>query len=228
MSSPKRSSKRIATSDTARIGFIGAGRLATAIINGLVAYGKIDPKRIFVAAPSVSNSENLKLTHKGLRTTKRNIDIFGRFDCDIVFLCITPNVIRNLYKMGGTKPAALTTNYIPNMRHPVYVLSMIFGFNLNQLKECLLNPENPNRYMVKFHRCVMSCTAAYAIGYCWIDVEPDSPQLPDLVRKIINLIAKIEYLPENQMDAACSIVGAGLSFVTIAFFAYLIPSKLFN
>lgn len=112
-------SKTGADVNSAKIGFVGAGKLAESIISGLVAYGKVDPKRIHVSAPSSNNTDRLKQNFQGLKVTKRNLDIFGKFDCDIIFLAVNGSVIRNLYKLGGSRPAPLTTNYIPNMKHPV-------------------------------------------------------------------------------------------------------------
>lgn len=104
---------------TAKIGFVGAGKVVESIISGLVVYGRIDPKRMFVSAPSTNNTDRLKQAYPGLKTTKRNLDIFGKFDCEIIFLAVNGSVIRNLYILGGSRPAALTTNFIPNMKHPV-------------------------------------------------------------------------------------------------------------
>ena len=140
-------SKKAADVNTAKIGFVGAGKIAESIINGLVVYGKVDPKRIHVAAPSNNNTDRLKQNYSGLKVTKRNLDIFGKFDCDIIFLAVNGNVIRNLYKLGGSRPAPLTTNYIPNMKHPIYVLSLITGFQIEDLKKTLLNPEHPEKYV---------------------------------------------------------------------------------
>ncbi|OTF74500.1 hypothetical protein BLA29_000776 [Euroglyphus maynei] len=199
--------------DTARIGFVGAGKLATAIITGLISQrGQVDPKRIYVSAPTTINTDSLKITYPGIHTSKRNIDIFGRFDCDIVFICCPPNVIRSLYKIGGSRPAALTTNFIPNMRHPVYIISLVFGFTVQQIKECLLNPENPGRYTAQFFRCVISHPIAYGVGHWWIDTEPDSERFPNLVREIFTRIALIEYVPESLLDTVCIIVGSGITF----------------
>ena len=220
----RRSRRTRADKTTCRIGFVGAGRLASAIITGLIVHPRdnpnerpVEPKRIYVTAPTTVNTDQLKITFPGIRVSKRNIDIFGRFDCDIVFICVPPSVIKNLYKIGGTRPAALTTNYIPNMRHPVYVFSLVFGYKCDQIKECLLNPENPDRYAVKFFRCVLSHSIAYGVGNCWVNAEPDSKNFPELVRDILSRICRIEYLPETHMDSVCTITGAGLAFVS--FFA---------
>ena len=143
----KSKSKKAADVNSAKIGFVGAGKISESIINGLVVYGKVDPKRIFVAAPSNNNTDKLKQNYQGLKVTKRNLDIFGKHDCDIIFLAVNGNVIRNLYKLGGSRPAPLTTNYIPNMKHPFYVLSLITGYEIKALKDVLLNPEHPEKYV---------------------------------------------------------------------------------
>lgn len=201
--------------NTARIGFIGAGKIATSIITGLVSQrGQVDPKRIYVSAPTTINTDSFKVTYPGIHISKRNIDIFGRFDCDIVFICCPPNVIRNLYKIGGSRPAALTTNFIPNMRHPVYIFSLVFGFTTEQIKECLLNPENPERYTAKFFRCVISHPIAFGVGHWWIDIEPDSANFPNIVREIFTRISLIEYAPESLLDTICIIAGSNITFVS--------------
>ena len=208
----KRGSKKGADVNSAKIGFVGAGKLAESIINGLVVYGKVDPKRIHVAAPSANNTDRMKGTYQGLKVTKRNLDIFGKFDCDIIFLAVNGSVIRNLYKLGGTRPAPLTTNYIPNIKHPIYVLSLITGYEIKVIKDCLLNPEHPEKYMLEMHRIMVNCAAAYGLGVCAVDVEPDSKKLAEPIRALLSMVAKLEYIPEAQMDAACALCGAGLSF----------------
>ncbi|RWS16448.1 pyrroline-5-carboxylate reductase-like protein 1, partial [Dinothrombium tinctorium] len=158
MSSKKSKSKsktnRVIELSSAKIGFIGAGRIAESIVQGLINYGKINQKQIFVAAPSDKNS--IRMKELGCTTTKRNIDIFARYDCDIVFLCVHGGVIQNCYKMGGLRPHPLTVNYIPNMRHPLVILSLISGFDLSQIKAVLLNPEHPDKYILEMHRIMIN------------------------------------------------------------------------
>ena len=211
-----------ADANTARLGFIGAGKLATSIITGLLSVrGQVDPKRIYISSPTTTNTETMKILYPAIHTSKRNIDIFGRFDCDIVFICCPPNVIHSLYKIGGTRPAALTTNYIPNMRHPVYIFSLVFGFNIDQIKDCLLNPENPGKYTAKFYRCVISHSIFYGIGHSYIDTEPDSEKFPNIVREILTRITTLEFVPGNHLDTVCVLVGSGIAFVCIFSFYFL-------
>lgn len=165
---------------------------------------------IHVAAPSSKNLERFKAL--GCRVTKRNYDIFGRYDCDIVFLCFHGYVIKHCYKLGGARPHPLTTNYIPHQRHPIYILSLVSGVSLSQIKACLLNPESNNRYMLEIHRIMMNNAVGHGLGICAIDCEPDSKKLSPPIRQLLSSIAQLENVPASQMDAACAVGGSGLAF----------------
>lgn len=99
-----------------RIGFIGSGKMTESIVMGLVNHAKVDASRMAVSAPTANNTDRLKAQFSGLKVTKRNLDIFGKYESDIVFIAVNGNVIRHLYKLGGVRPAPLCTNYIPNLK----------------------------------------------------------------------------------------------------------------
>lgn len=42
------------------------------------------------------------------------------------------------------------------MKHPIYILSVISGVNLDAIKGCLLNPEHPERYVLEIHRIMVN------------------------------------------------------------------------
>lgn len=171
---------------------------------------KIDPKRIFVSSKSGKNHDFFQ--ELGVNTTKRSYDIFGRMDCDIIFLVFHGYVIRQLFSTGGTRPLALTTNYIPNQRHPIYVLSLVGGIPLSDIKLTLLNPDNPDKYKLEMHRIMLNQSVAYGIGLGAIDVEPDLKQCSPIIRNLLTPMCKLEHIPENNMDVACAIGGNGLTF----------------
>lgn len=196
--------------EEAKIGFLGAGKIAECLVQGLVKYGQIQPTKIHVAAPSNKNLPKFK--DMGCHITKRSYDIFGKYDCEIVFLCLHGTVINECYR-DAARPYALTTNYIPTTRHPIYILSLISGCDCNKIKNVLLNPETKDRYKMEIHRIVMNPGCAYGLGVCAIDVEPDSTKLDQILRVLLSRISKLEYIPPDQMDAACALSGAGLAFV---------------
>ena len=83
-STARRKGAKVVDLETAKIGIVGAGKMCESLVDGLINFGKIPSNRIHVAAPSVRNSERYK--QLGCQTTKRNIDIFARYDCDVIFL----------------------------------------------------------------------------------------------------------------------------------------------
>lgn len=196
--------------EDAKIGIIGAGKVADALVQGFINYGRVEARKIHVSAPSSKNLENFK--NYGCHITKRNIDIFGRYDCDIIFICVHGSVVRRCFKQGGTRPSALCTNYIPYMRHPLYIISLVSGATVDQIKQTLLNPDHPDKYVVEGHRVMINTAAMYGLGLCAIDCEPDSKKLSPCLKALLSSIGRLEYVPESQMDAACAIGGSGLAF----------------
>ena len=200
----------------ARIGFLGAGKMTESIVDGLLAHGNIPARHIFVAAPSKKNLQTFK--DKGCHASKRLIDIFSRYDCDVIFLCFHGSVIKNAFKQGGSRPFPITTNYIPNQKHPIYILSLVSGVTLSEIKECLLNPEHPDRYILEMHRIMINTASAFGQGLVAVDVEPDSSKLTNPIRTLLSSLTpdtqnqRLEYVPEGQMDAACAVGGSGLAF----------------
>lgn len=208
--SSHREKKPDAEFSAAKIGFLGAGKMTETIVAGLTSVGGVEASRIFISAPSNTKLEKFKAM--GIKTTNRNIDIFGRYDCDVIFLACHGSVVANCYKLGGTRPHPITVNYIPNMKHPQHVLSLITGFGIDKIKAVLLNPEHPEKYLMEMHRIVVNAAVAFGQGICAVDCEPDSKKLSPLVRTVLSSIATLEHVPEAHMDAACAICGAGLAF----------------
>lgn len=209
----KSPSKPAPEANNAKIGFVGAGKITEAMVNGLINYGKIEAGKIHVSATSSKNLEGLKSKY-GVHVTKRNIDIFGKYDCDVVFIATPGSAIKKCFSMGGERPHPLCTNFIPNMKHPLFVMSLVTGFSLDQIKKVLLNPEHPDKYQIEMHRMVINTAAAYGLGLAAVDTDPEGRKFHPLLRALLSPIAKIEQVQGDQMDAACALAGAGLAFVS--------------
>ena len=206
----KRDKKDKVTLANCRIGFLGGGKITDAIVKGLIQHTKVEPGRIAVSTKSGRTLDHFK--QAGCLVTKRAYDIFAKLDCDVIFFAFHGHVIRHLYKVGGTRPLALTTNYIPNQRHPIYLLSLVGGVPINDIKNTILNPEHPEKYKLEMHRIMLNASVAYGLGLGALDIEPDSKKCHPLVRDLLTSFAKIEFIPETIMDVACSVGGNGLAF----------------
>lgn len=193
-----------------KIGFLGAGKMAESLITGLTKFGGIKPTQIFVSAPTTKNSSKFKTM--GCHVTKRNIDLFGRYGCDVVFLACHGKVIAECYASGGSRPHPLCVNFIPNLKKPIHLLSLISGWDLNAIKAVLLNPEHPKKYQLEAHRVTANPAVAYGVGIVSIDVDPESKKLSGLVRTLLSSVGSLEAVNADQMDSACATTGAGLAF----------------
>ncbi|XP_074601784.1 pyrroline-5-carboxylate reductase 3-like [Brevipalpus obovatus] len=216
MSESKKKSKKPKRDNTpldvgkAKIGFVGAGHLAEAIVEGLIQHGKVEEKRIFLSAPSDRNLK--KFQEKGCTVSKRNADIFGKFNCDVIFIACPYTAVADLVK-DPKRPQALCTNFISRRGRERFVLSLVPGIKLKLIEGVLLNPEHKDDYIIEFHRICMSPAVRYFNGcLCAIDVEPDSKSLSTAVRTLLDSISHLEFLEEEKQDALCPFLVAGLAF----------------
>ena len=92
------------------------------------------------------------------------------------------------------------------------MLSLIGGVRLDDIKATLLDPDNPDKYMIQMHRVMLNIGVGYGIGMGALDVEPDSTHCSPVVRDLLSAITKLDYFPDQLMDAACAIGGNGLAF----------------
>lgn len=227
---PKRKKGEKVDLNNARYGIIGAGKMAEAIARGLNNFSEsifnfVSLKfifglfflvakatgRVYLASKSARNHDVFK--QMNVTCSKRSYDIFGKMDCDVIFLAFHGFVVRALFKTGGTRPLALTTNYIPNQKHPVYLLSLVGGIPMYDIRSCLLNPDCPEKYKVSFYRIMLNTSIMYGIGLSIIDIEPDSKKCVPVIRDTLNSFSKLEYMPESVIDTACAVGGNGLAFV---------------
>ena len=212
---PTHSRSKVDNVSNARIGFLGAGRMTESIVKGLLRSNdkcQIKAKQLYISAKTTKNLDVFKV--QGIATTTRSYDIFGKFDCDIIFLNMHGFVVRNCFKLGGTRPAPITTNYIPTRRRPIFILSLIGGIPLADIKTVLLNPETINKYKVEMHRLVLNTSVAYGLGLGLLDVELDSKKCHSVIRNTLQMLTNtMELMEPDQMDAACALTGNGMAFV---------------
>lgn len=195
--------------EKAKIGFLGAGKMVQSLVTGLTEYGKVDKGRLFVAAPTSKNLTHFK--EKGIHTTTRNYDIFGKYDCDVIFIACPGSAIMSCLT-DPKRPHPLCTNFIPLTRKDKYILSLVSGIKLSQIQLVLLNPDHKGKYIIEMHRIVPNPGVAYGVGLIAVDVEPDSQKFSSGLRTILSSMAKLDYVPESEMDAACALFGSGLAF----------------
>ena len=103
------------------LGFIGTGKIASAVING-VCSSKIPFNRIYISPRNKLIAQQLKKKFKKISVAKNNQEIVNK--CEWVFLSITPNVGNRIIKNLQFKSSQT-------------IISFISTIKLNQLKKAI-------------------------------------------------------------------------------------------
>ncbi|TNF54207.1 pyrroline-5-carboxylate reductase [bacterium] len=180
-----------------KIGFIGGGNMASAIIKGMTAKGLID---ILVSDPSEEKRSHLQ-KHFGIHTTASNSEVVS--SSDIIILAVKP---QNIHEV------------INNIRKDVTegktVISIAAGISLDYLSSQLKTK--------KIIRVMPNTPALVQEGMTVISLSENiSERDIAAVKDIFLSIGHVIMLPEKYMNAVTALSGSGP-----AFFALFIESML--
>ena len=174
-----------------KIGFIGCGKMAGAIIKGIIKSGFITPENVLA---SKSNPDNLEETSKklGIKIVLDNKEVakFG----DIIFIGVKPSQVKDVL------------NEIKNdISSEKIVVSMAAGVNISQIEDILpdtkvirVMPNTP----VLVNEGMTGITGGKRINTS--DIEK--------VQAVFDSIGKSVVVEENQMDIVTAISGSGPAF----------------
>jgi pyrroline-5-carboxylate reductase len=176
-----------------RIGFLGAGKMATALARGWLAAGLATPEHI-VASDPLPQAREAFAAGSGLRTTAENRQVVA--ESDLLVLAVKPQSMRAL--LADIRPAVTA-------RH--LVVSIAAGISLRQLAEGLGPDRRLVRVMPNTPCLVGAGAAAYAPG------EAATADDLALVDRLLNAVGRAHPLPEKLLDAVTGLSGAGPAFV---------------
>lgn len=177
-----------------KIGFIGLGNMATALISGMLTQKKISPEDILGSSKTETTAARVRETMK-INAKVDNLAVAR--ESDILFLAIKPSMfpavieqVRNEVKKGS------------------YVVSIAAGLDLNYLKSVFSRPD------LKFVRC-MSNTPALVLEGCTAvcaGKEVSDDELAGIVG-LLEALGKVSVVPEQLMDVVVGVSGSSPAYV---------------
>lgn len=176
-----------------RLGFIGCGNMARAIIQGIVTKGVVGPEEIL---GSNTTPERAKETRDklGIETTTDVAQVAGR--SDIVFLCVKPQQYESVIAQ------------IKDHLHERQIfVSIAPGKTLAWLSKQIARP-------VKIVRVMPNTPALVGEGvttFCVNDLV--SPEDAKIVRELLESFGLAVELKESLMDAASAVGGSAPAYV---------------
>ncbi len=177
-----------------RLGFIGLGNMATAMISGIIQKGIASPWEIIGSAKTPETLERVSGKY-GISVTLDNRETAG--NADILFLAVKPQFFPEVI--------AQIRDCIPE---ETLVVSIAAGRNLAYLREAFQRPE------LKLIRC-MPNTPALVLEGCTGVCAAENVAKEELqqVLKLLNAFGKASVLPERLMDVVVGISGSSPAYV---------------
>ena len=176
-----------------KLGFIGAGQMATAIACGAIRAGLCKPDDVLGSARTAASRERFTAATGGAATTDDNAAAAaGR---DAVFLCVKPAAARETLR-----------GMVPALRGSLLV-SVVAGVRLDDLQEDIGLGAPIIRTMPNTPCMVGQGAVAYARGESATDAHAA------LVESIFSSVGVVHAVSEKLIDAVNGLSGSGPAYV---------------
>jgi pyrroline-5-carboxylate reductase len=175
------------------IGFLGAGIMARALANGLVASGVTPASELICSAPTADDGQPFLAAFPGARWTADNAELMQV--SDLTILAIKPQVFSEA--MRDLKDAS----------RGKLVLSIAAGMTIAKIREWLDASARVARAMPNTPMQIGLGASVYA-GEARV-----SPADYELIDRILSSAGKAWRVEENQIDAITALSGSGPAYV---------------
>ncbi len=178
---------------TGKIGFLGGGRMAEALIKGIIQAGLIAAGQIVAVDPAEDRRQLLAKKYK----VNVADDSAGLVDCEIVVLAVKPQVV----------PALLQSKRA-NFNKKQLVISIAAGVSLGVLESSLAGCDcRLIRVMPNTPSLIMEGAAALCGGSLANDDDLK------IAKAIFDAVGKSVVLSEAEIDAVTGLSGSGPAYV---------------
>ncbi len=176
-----------------RIGFIGAGKMGSAIIKGILRAGLVDRSQLVASDPIEALGKAL-VDETGVRFVKDNVELAK--SSDIVVLAVKPQVIDAvLRELAGT------------LLEDKLVVSIAAGVPLARIEGHLPEGTRVVRVMPNTPCLVGEAASAYSGGQWAKDEDLDR------VGRILSSVGVAVTVEEHHLDAVTALSGSGPAYV---------------
>ncbi len=178
-----------------KIGFLGAGNMAEALIRGLIKTGLIGPEAIFASDVRRDRLEELGKLY-GIHTLSDNGLLVKR--ADVVILAVKPQVIREV-----------TEEVRPAIKRDTLVISIAAGVSTETLRRLLPDSVRLIRVMPNTPALVLEGATAVARA---AGLDPGDLEL---AHEIFSAVGKVVILDEALLDAVTGLSASGPAYVAL-------------
>lgn len=175
-----------------RIGFIGGGNMASALIGGVIHSHLATPDEILVSDILPQKRELLKREFS-VRTADTSLEVVQQ--CPVIILAVKP---QNLQALA----ASLKNTFTPEQ----ILISILAGKSRAAILEALGSP-------LRLVRVMPNLPALVGAGVSAIAEMPDDQDAQSVTQSIFETVGRVAILPESLMDPVTALSGSGPGFV---------------
>lgn len=178
-----------------RVGFVGAGKMATALARGLCQAAFTTPDRIVASDVSIAARESFT-ARSGARCVDSNVEVLAH--SDIIVLAVKPQHFRHIL---GELKAQFGPQHL--------VVSIAAGVALETMTAILGQGQRLVRVMPNTPCLVGASASAFCLG------GAASPEDGRLVSRLLEGVGIAFELPEHLIDSVTGLSGSGPAFVCL-------------
>lgn len=179
-----------------RLGFIGSGVMASALMSGLIRTGVYSPDQIIASDPFQHHKE--KLDAFKVHQTALNTDVVEA--SDVIIIAVKPHIVLPVLRDLALKLSEET------FQRKSFI-SIAAGVCLEDMESCIPSARSFIRVMPNTPCLVGECAAAYAIG------SRVSEEEKRITEKIFSAVGTISLVAERLLDAVTGLSGSGPAYV---------------
>ena len=176
-----------------KIGFIGLGNMARAIIGGIIEKGNIKPGEIIGSDISLAAAESAKKDFK-IKVCMENAMVAEQ--ADVLILAVKPQYLD--YSLEGVKPV---------LKKNVIIISIVAGKDIAYLEGLLGKTHSIVRCMPNTPALIGEACTAFTPN-----AKVSESQL-DIAAELIRCFGKAIQVPESMMDAVVGVSGSAPAYV---------------
>ena len=175
------------------IGFIGAGNIASALIQGLIKNGS-DRKEIYASSPEQDHLDSLKKLHS-VNVTKSNEEVI--LSCSTIILAVKPSVVRPV--LEGNKNILSVNDHL--------VISIAAGVSINFI-ESLTNTDH------RIVRVMTNTPVSIGMGVSALSCNSSASGKDKIkAEKIFSSVGPVHWMKERSLDLYTSLIGSGPAYI---------------
>jgi pyrroline-5-carboxylate reductase len=181
------------TETNRRFGFVGAGKMGTALIHGIVKAGLASPATVIASDVLAEARERLR-KDAGVRVTDSNVEVVK--SSNVIVLAVYPQVL-----------LGLLPEIAPHLSDVHLVVSIAAGVTTQQI----LNGLGAKRRVVRVMPNTPALVGAGAAAYCLAgSATPDDGRF---IAEMFGVVGRAWQVEERHLDAVTGLSGSGPAYV---------------